>query len=85
MNDTKDTHWLGDSKNKKFTVIDTPGLGNEKKDNDQDDQKTINDLAEELREDIKFIHVFLLAFEYNVRWTDQLAEQFRDGTHIPCY
>ena len=70
--------------NKKFTVIDTPGLGDENDDNDQDDQKTINDLAEALREDIKFVHVFLIAFEQNVRWTGHLAEQFRDGTHIPC-
>merc|ERR1712224_757279 len=75
----EDEYWLGDQNNGKFTIIDTPGLGDES----DKDQKTINELAKKLREDIKFIHVFLLAFEPNVRWKEHVAEQFRKIIHLP--
>ena len=65
--------WLGDPKNDKVTVIDTPGLGDES----DEDQKTINELAKALKNDIKFVHVFLLAFDNRVRWTAHVEEQFR--------
>jgi len=42
-----------------------------------EDQHTINELAKALKEEIKFIHVFLLAFANNVRWNAHVAEQFR--------
>ena len=78
MNVTKE-YWLGDPKNGNFTIIDTPGLG----DKSDVDQHTINELANALKEDIKFIHVFLLAFEPNVRWNAHIAEQFRDKIQLP--
>ena len=61
-------------------MIDTPGLGAEA----GEDQQTINELARMLKEDIRFIHVFLLAFDNRIRWERPVAEQFRDGIHFPC-
>ena len=61
-------------------MIDTPGLGDES----DVDQKTITELARVLKDDIKFIHVFLLAFDERVRWTGHVEEQFRDGIQLPC-
>ena len=65
--------WLGDPKNRRVTIIDTPGLGDES----DEDQRTINELAKELKDDIKFIHVFMIAFDERVRWTAQVEEQIR--------
>ena len=66
-------HWLGNP-DINFTMIDTPGLGDET----EEDQKTVNELARVLRADIKFVHVFLLAFDmHNVRFGATLQEQFR--------
>ena len=71
----KEGYWLGNKTDSaKFTMIDTPGLGSEA----SEDQQTINDLANFLREDIKFIHVFVLTFDNRVRWTAHLREQIRD-------
>ena len=67
-------YWLGnETDSAKFTIIDTPGLGDEA----NEDQQTIDNLANFLKEDMKFIHVFVLTFDLRVRWTAHMREQFR--------
>ena len=52
-------HWVGDLDNPIVTVIDTPGFGS----NLVQEQKTIESLVETLKNDIKFIHTFVIAFK----------------------
>ena len=60
---TKDTcadqgHWLGDNSAEMVTVIDTPGFG----DTLVKEEKTIENLVTTLRDEVKFVHVFVIAF-----------------------
>ena len=50
-------HWLGDSTKPNITVIDTPGFG----DIPEEDEKTIKGLVEWLKNEIKFVDVFMIA------------------------
>ena len=50
---------MGDLDNPIVTVIDTPGFGS----NLVQEQKTIESLVETLKNDIKFIHTFVIAFK----------------------
>ena len=50
--------WLGDSSGQRFTVIDTPGFG----DDLLEDERTIENLVTTLRDEIKYVHVFVIAF-----------------------
>ena len=52
-------YWLGDASNPLVTVIDTPGFGDK---NLEKEEETINGLVTELRDNIKFIHAFVIAF-----------------------
>jgi len=52
-------HWLGDKDNTRFTVIDTPGFG----DKLVEEEKTIENLVTTLRDEIKYVHVFVIAFK----------------------
>jgi len=61
---TKDTcadqgYWLGDNTTEMVTVIDTPGFG----DILVKEEKTIENLVTTLRDEIKFVHVFVIAFK----------------------
>ena len=61
---TKDTcadrgYWLGHIENKEFTVIDTPGFGNKL----VEEQQTIENLVSTLKDQIKWVHVFVIAFK----------------------
>lgn len=63
---TKDTcadigYWMGDTSqgSPRFTVIDTPGFGDEL----VEEEKTIESLVQTLRDEIKHIHVFVIAFK----------------------
>ena len=61
---TKDTcadqgYWLGDNSAEMVTVIDTPGFG----DTLVKEEKTIENLVTTLRDEIKFVHVFVIAFK----------------------
>merc|ERR1719228_2300454 len=62
---TKDTcadtgYWMGDTgEGPSFTVIDTPGFG----DKLLEEEKTIESLVTTLRDEIKYIHVFVIAFK----------------------
>jgi len=61
---TKDTcadqgYWLGDNTTEMVTVIDTPGFG----DTLVKEEKTIENLVTTLRDEIKFVHVFVIAFK----------------------
>eukprot|EP00092_Neocalanus_flemingeri_P001416 GFUD01001512.1.p1 GENE.GFUD01001512.1~~GFUD01001512.1.p1 ORF type:complete len:393 (+),score=117.53 GFUD01001512.1:290-1468(+) len=61
---TKDTcadqgYWLGDSNMQRFTVIDTPGFGDQL----VEEEKTIENLVTTLRDEIKYVHVFIIAFK----------------------
>jgi len=61
---TKDTcadqgYWLGDNTTEMVTVIDTPGFG----DTLVEEEKTIENLVTTLRDEIKFVHVFVIAFK----------------------
>ena len=49
--------WLGSGKN--FTVIDTPGFG----DKPTDEERTIESLIEVLRDEVRFVHAFVIAFK----------------------
>ena len=53
--------WLGDSTNEEFTVIDTPGLSNAL---DEEDEEAIDGLIDVLKDDIKFVHAFVIAFNF---------------------
>lgn len=52
-------HWLGNLSAPLFTVIDTPGFGN----NLIEEEKTIEGLVNVLKDEIKFIHAFVIAFK----------------------
>ena len=52
-------HWLGNHSNPIFTVIDTPGFGNDL----VEEEKTIEGLVNVLKDEIKFIHAFVIAFK----------------------
>ena len=52
-------HWLGEIGSNTFTVIDTPGFG----DKLVEEQKTIENLVTTLRDEIKSVHVFIIAFK----------------------
>lgn len=54
-------YWLGDTTNERFTVIDTPGFG----DRLLEEEKTIENLVTTLRDQIKYVHVFIIAFKQN--------------------
>ena len=61
---TKDTcadqgYWMGDKDNQMFTVVDTPGFGDQL----VEEEKTIENLVATLRDEIKYVHVFILAFK----------------------
>jgi len=62
---TKDTcaetgYWMGHTRDgERFTVIDTPGFG----DKLLEEEKTIEGLLQTLRDEIKHIHVFVIAFK----------------------
>jgi len=63
---TKDTcadqgYWLGDNNTRMFTVVDTPGFG----DSLVEEEKTIENLVTTLRDEIKHVHVFVIAFKQN--------------------
>ena len=42
-----------------FTVIDTPGFGN----NLVEEEKTIESLVDVLKDEIKYVHAFVIAFK----------------------
>ena len=54
-------YWLGNtsSSGSLFTVIDTPGFG----DRLLEEEKTIENLVTTLRDQIKYVHVFIIAFK----------------------
>jgi len=55
-------HWLGNTQRPLFTVIDTPGFGN----NLVEEEKTIESLVNILKDEIKYIHAFVIAFKQQV-------------------
>jgi len=54
-------YWLGDNRTQMFTVIDTPGFG----DSLVEEEKTIENLVTTLKDEIKHVHVFVIAFKQN--------------------
>jgi len=52
-------YWLGDSNRQRFTIIDTPGFG----DKLLEEEKTIENLVATLRDQVKYVHVFIIAFK----------------------
>ena len=52
-------YWMGDSNSLQVTVIDTPGFG----DSLAEEEKIIENLVATLRDKIKFVHVFIIAFK----------------------
>ena len=52
-------YWLGNTSSTRFTVIDTPGFG----DSLLAEEKTIESLVTTLRDEIKYVHVFIIAFK----------------------
>ncbi len=52
-------HFLGNASNPRFTVIDTPGFGN----NLVEEEKTIENLVNILKDEIKFVHAFVICFK----------------------
>jgi len=54
-------YWLGDVNKERFTVIDTPGFG----DRLLAEEKTIENLVTTLRDQIRYVHVFIIAFKQN--------------------
>lgn len=52
-------YWLGEANGAQFTVIDTPGFG----DDLLKEEKTIEDLVNVLKNEIRHVHVFVLAFK----------------------
>lgn len=52
-------YWLGNTTGPRFTVIDTPGFG----DKLLEEEKTIENLVTTLRDQIKYVHVFIIAFK----------------------
>jgi len=68
-------YWLGDyALGESFTVIDTPGFG----DNLNQTEKTIDNLVETLRDSVKYVHVFIIAFkEDDNRMTTSLRHMLK--------
>jgi len=54
-------YWLGDISKERFTVIDTPGFGDQL----LAEEKTIENLVTTLRDQVKYVHVFIIAFKQN--------------------
>ena len=52
-------HWLNKSSEILVTVIDTPGVGDEM----EAEQRTVNRLVDILKNQIKYVHVFVIAFK----------------------
>ena len=52
-------HWLGNYSLPKFTVIDTPGFGNDL----VEEERTIESMVNILKDEIKYIHAFVIAFK----------------------
>ena len=52
-------HWMGNATAPRFTVIDTPGFG----DNLVEEEATIEGLVEVLKDRIKHVHLFVIAFK----------------------
>ena len=52
-------YWKGNTTGPRFTVIDTPGFG----DKLLEEEKTIENLVTTLRDQIKYVHVFIIAFK----------------------
>jgi len=52
-------YWMGNTTGQRFTVIDTPGFG----DKLVEEEKTIENLVTTLRDEIKYVHVFIIAFK----------------------
>lgn len=52
-------YWQGDTSKQRFTIVDTPGFG----DNLVEEEKTIENLVTTLRDEIKYVHVFVIAFK----------------------
>ena len=50
---------MGDQDKQRFTVIDTPGFG----DKLVEEEKTIENLVTTLRDQIQYVHVFIIAFK----------------------
>ena len=72
-------HWLGDISQPNITVIDTPGFG----DKPEEDEKTIDGLVQWLRDYVKFVHVFMIAFpQGEERLTNSLREMLRQFQDI---
>ena len=63
-------YWLGDPAMPNVTIIDTPGFGDEL----EKEEETIQGLVNVLKDEIKFIHTFLIALFYLF---------FRDQHHRP--
>ena len=51
--------WLGNYSNPRFTVIDTPGFGNDL----VEEERTIESMVNILKDEIKYIHAFVIAFK----------------------
>ena len=51
--------WLGNQSGESFTVIDTPGFGDEL----AQEEKTIEGLIDSLKDRVKFVHAFVIAFK----------------------
>ena len=72
-------NWLGNTSHPNITVIDTPGFG----DKPEEDRKTIDGLVEWLRDHVKFVHVFMIAFpQGEERLTNSLREMLRQFQDI---
>ena len=52
-------YWMGNTTGPRFTVIDTPGFG----DKLIEEEKTIENLVTTLRDQIQYVHVFIIAFK----------------------
>jgi len=52
-------YWLGDRDMTRFTVIDTPGFGDQL----VKEERTIENLVTTLRDEIRYVHVFIIAFK----------------------
>ena len=58
----------------KVTIVDTPGFG----DNTENEEQTIDELVDVLKNEIKYVHVFLIAFNgESPRMTDGLRSMIR--------
>ena len=55
-------HWLSNTSLSNITIIDTPGFPKKGK----EEQRAIDVLVNKLKNEIKYIHAFLIAFKYNL-------------------